>query len=133
MDGLGGSLKRTVRQQVISRKAMVKNAQDFAEAGKSSKISIVVVTPEDITGQKAFLDERWDQTKTLHGTRQLHFAVADGQYSIRHARYYGEKVSRFSFVNGNDSHNSSEAETDAGSGDVVEKNQNHKPCVHIRS
>lgn len=31
VDGLGGSLKRPVRQQVFSRKAMVNNAQDLLQ------------------------------------------------------------------------------------------------------
>lgn len=55
------------------------------------------------------------KTKTLHGTQQLHHAVASGQYSIRHARYYGDQLSRFSFINGNESDSSSDPETDIGS------------------
>ena len=86
MDGLGGSLKRLVRGKVLSRKAVVNNACDFADQCSSSTATIVVVKPQDILEKHDFLNQRWEQISTLKGTQQVHHVKALGSDYVEHGR-----------------------------------------------
>lgn len=86
VDGLGGALKRSVRRGVLSRKFSVADAQTFANACKGSTAKIIVVSPAEIEGQKAFLDQRWILVGGLKGTQQVHHVVATHSYAISYSR-----------------------------------------------
>lgn len=88
VDGLGGALKRTVRNSVLSKKAIVENADDFALACKASKtsVTIIVVKPEEIVDNKQFLDKKWDNVLSLKGTQNVHHLVPCSAVQVRHSR-----------------------------------------------
>jgi hypothetical protein len=86
VDGLGGALKRLIRTKVLSRKAVVKDATDFAKGCDKSAAEIIVITGDEIARQKDFLDQRWSTVSTLKGTQQVHSVIASSAYSVTHSR-----------------------------------------------
>ena len=91
VDGLGGSIKRTVRRAVTARQSIVivTNAEELVGAVQQSWVTVGLVKPEEIKCQKLFLDERWKNVKTLSDTQQAHDVVAASPATVECSRFPG--------------------------------------------
>lgn len=87
-DGVGGAFKRSVYNRALSGQFSVYNAKDFVECGKSfaKKTRIFLSSADDMSAYKELLENRWNNVKTIKGTRESHFftPAEDGQ-SIQYA------------------------------------------------
>jgi len=77
VDGLGGTVKRVVREAVLTRKvSSVLNAKEFAEAAESfcKSIKITCCLKEDIlkSSEKLALDKCFSKAKPIAGIKRLH-------------------------------------------------------------
>ena len=74
VDGIGGTLKRAVWRHVKAERAHVMNPSQHADLGKQlcPNIRIEFVSKEDIAQYTSFLDEKWENTKAVPGTHQVH-------------------------------------------------------------
>jgi hypothetical protein len=66
VDGIGGSVKRLVRTQVLSGGTHIQTAQQFAQT-KCSGITLLHCCSTDIEAMKSELDERWKDLRQLTG------------------------------------------------------------------
>ena len=80
VDGIGSTLKRAVWRHVKAERAHVTNPSQYADLGKQlcPNIRIEFVSKEDIAQYTSFLDEKWENTKAVPGTHQVHCVRADG-------------------------------------------------------
>jgi len=80
VDGLGGSVKRSVWRHVKSGMSHIENAKEYAAVAKerNSKIHIEYVAQAEINDMKPSLDARWLNVCTVPGTQQLHCIVPHG-------------------------------------------------------
>lgn len=75
VDGIGGSVKRQVRQAVLSRKANVFNASDFCRmATQESNVKIMHLTNEDLNYINKELDTKtiFEECETVTGIAKFH-------------------------------------------------------------
>jgi hypothetical protein len=75
VDGVGGSLKRNVRNRVMCTPGLeVNNAEQFAECANSLCKNTIVfhVSPEEIQRSKIILDRRWSGLRDFAGIRNCH-------------------------------------------------------------
>lgn len=89
VDGLGGSIKRSIRKKVLSRKSVVGNAAEFVgeyRASSGSPVKLILVSVEEIKDVNSFLEQRWSLISTLKGTQQIHHLTAQGNYGVTHSR-----------------------------------------------
>ncbi|KAJ2950915.1 hypothetical protein O0L34_g5284 [Tuta absoluta] len=89
VDGIGGSVKRSVWVSVKSRRAIVNNAQEFYELARSlsKNIFFIFVEKEVIQEKKAVLDADWEGLKNIPGIQSKHFfKPEDSDDSISVAR-----------------------------------------------
>ena len=88
IDGLGGTVKRTVWKRILQDKVLINSAEDFAKeaAQNCPNIRVIYLPQIDIDEMKAKLTKHWDQKipKTIEDTRQLHFfkASADSERDL---------------------------------------------------
>ena len=95
VDGVGGGVKRGVRQEVVSRREVVKNSKDFASvaARVCPNVTVLHIGSEEIEGASAMLEaEVFSGCKVLQGTRQMHHMVVTGPSMVTHSRFKGASV-----------------------------------------
>lgn len=80
VDGVGGTVKRTVWRRILQRRVIINSAEQFAEVARECcpNIRILFVSKNEIEKVKERLDEKWLQqpVKSIPGTQALHYAVA---------------------------------------------------------
>ena len=80
VDGIGGTVKRTVWRRILQRRALINSAEEFADVARECcpSIKILFVSKKEIEATKERLDAKWIQNpvKTIPGTQALHYAVA---------------------------------------------------------
>jgi hypothetical protein len=76
-DGLGGTVKRNVRNQILGGHHVVGNALQMFTCAQSfvKNIQLFLVTPEEIKSNKSFLANRWENVKAIKDTRTFHSFV----------------------------------------------------------
>ena len=81
VDGLGGSVKRSVWRHVKSGMSHIENAKEYATVAKerNPKIHIEYVAQAEIIDKKPSLDANWLNVCTVPGTQQLHCIVPCGR------------------------------------------------------
>ena len=74
VDGIGGALKRLVRNKVMRREAIVINAEQFAKAAESSKVKVINITPKEIedVAKEMNLLANFDQAASIPGLSKVH-------------------------------------------------------------
>ena len=84
-DALGGRAKRHVAQQILTRKHLVKNAEDFAVAMRNTKIKTTVMTDNDIqeTCNALGLPELCAATPAVPGINNTH-CITQVENAIHH-------------------------------------------------
>ena len=67
INGIGGTLKRTVWRHVKAERAHVTNASEYSTLGKQlcPNIHIEFIPKEDIAQQTTFLDAKWENIRAL--------------------------------------------------------------------
>ncbi|KAJ8720597.1 hypothetical protein PYW08_006062 [Mythimna loreyi] len=75
VDGIGGSVKRSVWIAVKSRKAIVNSALEFYDLARSlsKNIFFVFVAKEEVKEKMAMLDDKWEGLKNIPGIQSKHF------------------------------------------------------------
>lgn len=88
VDGLGGSVKRSVWTAVKARKAIINNAEEFYDLARrlSPKISFIFVSQKQIEEGKTMLDDRWKGLKNIPAILSKHFFQFEEGKSIYVAR-----------------------------------------------
>ena len=75
VDGIGGSAKRGVMAKILSRKAIVKTAEEFASTGAAAcpGIQFIYVSKQEVEGYREELDEiAFSGARYLPGIRKVH-------------------------------------------------------------
>lgn len=85
VDNPGGALTN-VRQKFASKIAIVENAKDFAECCEQSVSKLIVLAADEGSGNRVFLDQRWDAIQPLKETQQVHQIQAVNKTCVSHSR-----------------------------------------------
>lgn len=88
VDGIGGSVKRSVWIAVKSRKAIVNSALEFYDLARdlSKNIIFKFVAKEEVKEKIAMLDDEWEGLKNIPGIQSKHFFQFGEAGSISVAR-----------------------------------------------
>ena len=80
VDGLGGSVKRSVWRQVKSGMSHIGNAKDYASVAKERNPGIYIeyISRDEINDMKTSLDAKWLNVCSVPGTQQLHCIIPNG-------------------------------------------------------
>ena len=80
VDGLGGSVKRSVWRHVKSGMSHIENAKEYAGVAKeiNPNIHIEYIPHTEINDMKPSLDAKWLNVCMVPGTQQLHCIVPNG-------------------------------------------------------
>ena len=102
VDGVGGAIKRQVRQEVVSRRQVVNTASDYATVAQATcqGVTTMYIPKEEVEGDRAVqLDNQvFNGCKVLKGTRKVHHLEVTGPSKVMHSRYKGASNSeRHSF------------------------------------
>jgi hypothetical protein len=83
-DGIGGSFKRLVKEKVLSKNLSVTTGKEFFDVAESIAVNtkVLYVSKQEIESQKAFLNGRWKNLKTMKGLRSCHVFSAVGTTKI---------------------------------------------------
>ena len=120
VDGIGGTIKRTVAAQVNSRQqAVVNDAATFLAVAKSRcpKINVLMVSKDDIKtfSEKHDLESLWLSACSIPGTQNIHsLVVISESMAIRSKTYSTSDVHvthQFGAVSRNDTAQESDSET----------------------
>ena len=97
VDGVGGSIKRSVMSTVVSRKVLIHNSKDFANTAKEvcKKIQIFHISKEEVEHESKLLDlVAFTDVKQLVGVRKVHSIKVKGPYKVEVSSYKGSSDSR---------------------------------------
>ena len=75
VDGVGGTVKRMVMAEVISRRANIQTSQDYATDAKKvcRGVNIIHSSKEDVEAERSILDlVAFNKIKSLNGIGKLH-------------------------------------------------------------
>lgn len=83
VDGIGGALKRQVREKVMAGEAEVRNADEFVRAvDKNSKVNVILMNEGEANIRVASLNllEIWNHAPNINGISNFHkISVVDGK------------------------------------------------------
>lgn len=84
VDGVGGSVKRTVWNAVKGRQAYVHSAKDFyhASAEKCKGICVLFVSQEEVESHAQLLNTRWSSVREISGIHSMHHFQAYDENNI---------------------------------------------------
>ena len=86
VDGLGGTIKRSVFRYIRTGKAQAATPEEFAKvaATRNPGIHIKFITSDEVNENKDTngLDEYWKGTLSVYQTHKIHHVVAVGPYSL---------------------------------------------------
>ena len=85
VDGIGGTVKRTVWRHIKTEKHHITSAQEYATLAKELCQNILVqyIPKDEVEKNHAFLDVRWEGFFSLPGTQQLHFIKPHGSDKLQ--------------------------------------------------
>ena len=85
VDGIGGTVKRTVWRHIKTEKHHITSAQEYATLAKELCQNILVqyIPKDEVEKNHAFLDVRWEGVFSLPGTQQLHFIKPHGSDKLQ--------------------------------------------------
>ena len=85
VDGIGGTLKRTVWRHVKAERAHVTNASEYSTPGKQlcPNNHIESIPKEDIAQQTTFLDAKWENIRALPRTHHIHCVRTHGSDKVK--------------------------------------------------
>lgn len=88
VDGIGGSVKRSVWIAVKSRTAIVNSAKEFYDLARSlcKNVFFIFVPKEEIKVGMAMLDYKWEGLKNIPGIQSKHFFQSEDGNCISFAR-----------------------------------------------
>ena len=80
VDGVGGTVKRQVRAEVMTRREVISNAEQYSIVAKkcSDKIDIIYLGKSEIEESIPILEDMMKDTKVLPGTRKMHHLEVTG-------------------------------------------------------
>ena len=86
-DGIGGSIKRRVRDRVLSENLKITTAEEFFETAKdiATATEILLVLKSTIESSKAFLTKRWENVQSMPGMRSCHSFIPLNELEIQAA------------------------------------------------
>ena len=100
VDGIGGTVKRQVRSEIMSRKEIVSNARDYATVAEKvcPNVKIIYISKEEVENSKNVFNEIFENAKTLPGTRKVHHLDIVKFNTVKYSKYFGSsEVKEFSF------------------------------------
>ena len=85
VDGIGGTVKRTVWRHIRSERSHVTTPHDYAALAKqlSSNVQIEFVAKSEIDQQFAFLDAKWEGVMAVPQTHRVHCIQASGADQVK--------------------------------------------------
>lgn len=85
VDGIGGTVKRTVWRYIRSEKCHVTTPQDYAALAKQlcSNVQIEFIAKSEIDQQSAFLDVKWEGVMAVPLTHRVHCIEAVGSDEVK--------------------------------------------------
>ena len=92
VDGVGGTVKRMVMAEVISRRANIQTSQDYATVAKKvcRGVNIIHISKEDVEAERSILDlVAFNQVKSLNGIRKLHNIQVLGPNKVEYSIFSG--------------------------------------------
>ena len=80
VDGVGGTVKRQVRAEVMTRREVINNAKQYSIVAKkcSDKIDIIYLGKSKIEELIPIFEDMMKDTKVLPGTRKMHHLEVTG-------------------------------------------------------
>jgi len=122
VDGLGGTIKRLVWMQVLSRKTVVKDANTFFKCAEAapSKVKVIHIPTADILSNQDVFEKRWEGCLSLPQTQSTHDIEAVEPYTVLSKQFADDiLVTRFNFQAGIDSEFVETADADAKSAENI--------------
>ncbi|GFQ94994.1 retrovirus-related Pol polyprotein from transposon TNT 1-94 [Trichonephila clavata] len=87
VDGIGGSVKRSVWIVVKFRKNIVNSALEFYDLARSlSKNIFFIFVETEVKEKMVMLDDKWEGLKNIPGIQSKHFFQSENYHSISAAR-----------------------------------------------
>jgi len=85
VDGIGGTVKRTVWRNVRCEKNHILNAKEYAELAKQlcPNIQIDFISKNLIDEQSGFLNAKWEGVLAVPGTHKVHCIQASGSDKVK--------------------------------------------------
>ena len=92
LDGIGGTVKRTVWRLIRSERSHVTTPHDYAALAKQlcSNVQIEFVSKSEIDQQFAFLDAKWEGVMAVPQTHRVHCIQASGADQVKVAETSNE-------------------------------------------
>jgi len=106
VDGVGGTIKRLVWMQVLSRKTVVKDANTYFKCAEAapSQVKVIHIPTADILSNQDVLQKRWDGCLSLPQTQSTHHIEAVEPYTVLSKKFADDiLVTQFNFQAGIDS------------------------------
>ena len=84
VDGLGGTVKRSVWRHVRSGQSHVTTPTSFHDVARQCYpiINISFISIATISENRIMFEENWERTKPVPNTHKLHYVQASGQYHV---------------------------------------------------
>ena len=84
VDGIGGTVKRTVWRHIRSDQAHITNAKEFADVAqlRCPNIHVSFIPTEQIKSFESFLDEKWKDVVGVPMTHQTHCIQTSGKQKL---------------------------------------------------
>ena len=84
MDGLGGSVKRSVWRHIRSGQAHITTAEQYTSVAKerNPKVLIHFIPKSSIDKMNAFLDARWEGVVAVPRTHKMHCFIPHGKDTL---------------------------------------------------
>lgn len=128
IDGLGGTVKRRLRESTNSRQIDPRNAKEFADCAKiiCPNINIIYVDEKDIDCEKLNMDRLWcpngREVHNIPDTRTYHCFRSSNNYEIECSHISSEQpIIRFNFLTGKTSKSDTESKLDKDVFNAVDK------------
>jgi len=100
VDGVGGTIKRLVWMQVLSRKTIVKDANTYFKCAEAapSKVKVIHIPTAAILSNQDVLEKRWEGCLSLPQTQSTHYIEAVDPYTVLSKKFADDiLVTRFNF------------------------------------
>ena len=100
VDGIGGTLKRQVRNEIMCRREKVACAEEYAKVAEKvcPNVNVLYISKEEVLNSKPLFDEIFDGCRTLPGTRKTHHFDVSGQFTVTYkVNAYSDQEKTFVF------------------------------------
>ena len=96
VDGVGGTVKRQVRAEVMTRREFINNAEQYSTVAQKCcpKICVNYIGKEEVQEAIPPLDEMMQDTKVLPGTRKMHHIEVTGPGQVVHSQFKGATATK---------------------------------------